>query len=43
TVQVLKSFTALVPPKSVVTRKGESLCVPSSSLVMGDVITLRWV
>lgn len=41
--QVLKSFSKLCPSSSLVTRGGEATEVDSTELVMGDVVTLKWV
>ena len=40
---MLKSFSKLCPSNSLVTRGGETMEVDSTELVMGDVVTLKWV
>ena len=39
--QVLKSFSKLCPSSSLVNRDGETLEVDSTTLIMGDVVTLK--
>lgn len=39
--QVLKSFSKLCPSSSLVNRDGETLEIDSTTLIMGDVVTLK--